>query len=187
MVKTEELKNPPFMGQKKTKNHHVSFWKEPSRARERHFLSALELGRISNRARQKQWHSEATVDKTLAETYSRGLGGNWALKDANTWATLAVAAATAHPQLAEVVAAALCALWHLALGDESTALVIRSGGVRCASCVVRRSSCEPGLPGEGSPLAWEEQNADGALFREANGDTAAGCGQFACLYAVSFR
>jgi len=32
VAKTEELKNPPFMGQKKTKNHHVSFWKEPSRA-----------------------------------------------------------------------------------------------------------------------------------------------------------
>jgi hypothetical protein len=46
------------------------------------------------------------------------------------WARLAVAAATAHPELSEVVVAALCALWHLALGDESTALVISSGGVR---------------------------------------------------------
>ena len=52
------------------------------------------------------------------------------LQDAAVWARLAVAAATAHPELSEVVVAALCALWHLALGDESTALVISSGGVR---------------------------------------------------------
>lgn len=71
----------------------------------------------------------------FAQLLTRGEAGLIAsdrrpLQDAGAWATLAVAAATAHPQMSEVVAAALCALWHLALGDESTALVIRSGGVR---------------------------------------------------------
>jgi len=32
VAKTNELNRSPFMGQKKAKNHHVSFGEEPSRA-----------------------------------------------------------------------------------------------------------------------------------------------------------